>query len=120
MAKGDVGVYLEAQRFQVLHDFPVSFRDCLAFSPAQAIDENVQGSLSGDFRVQLSYRAGGGVPGVGEKRQLFLGTLLVQLLEAGLGQVDLAPDLKPWRRLLGHGERYALYSPQVLSDVLAA
>ncbi len=94
--------------------------NCLAFSPAQAVDKDIQRPLSGNPGVELPYRAGGGISGVSEKRQLLLGSLLIQLLEAGLGQIDLTPDLEPRRRLFGHGKRYALYRPQILGDILAA
>ena len=67
MAQGDVRINLEAQGLEVLHNLPVGLRYCLALSPSQAIDDNIQRALSCNPRVKLPYGASSGIPRVGKK-----------------------------------------------------
>ena len=57
------------------------------------VGPDLQRALGGERRVLLADRSGGGVARVGECRQARLGTFGVEPLEAGSGEVDLAPNL---------------------------
>ena len=55
--------------------------------------EDPQAPAAGDLGIELAQGSGRGVAGIGERRLALLLALLVQLREARLGEVDLAPHL---------------------------
>ena len=95
-------VDLEAERLQVLHPLPVGIGNRLPFGVSQRVDEDVQRALRRHAGIELAYGARRRVPGIDEERQPFAGPVIVQLLEAGPGEVDLAPDLEAGRGVLGN------------------
>ena len=98
-----------------------------AFDLPQAVEHDVQRALGDDARVELLERAGGGVARIG--KQLLAGRLAfrVQLLEAGLGQVDFAAHFEqaragfpesPPRSCRRGAVRDAADGPQIGGDVV--
>ena len=59
------------------------------------------------LRVELAQRAGRAVARVGEEGQAGVGALVVDLLEGGARQVDLAAHLDQRRRVVGQDQRDA-------------
>ena len=68
-----------------------------AFDLAEAIEDDIERALGDDARVELLERAGGGVARVGELLLAGGLALRVQLLEAGLGQINLAAHFQQSR-----------------------
>src|SRR5205807_1285654 len=84
--------------------------------------EDPQAAAARDFGIELAQRAGGGVAGIGEGRLPRALALLVELGEAGLGEVHLAAyfhELGPGLALAVQPQRHVEHGAQVGGDVLA-
>ena len=113
-----VRVRLEAHLSQEGQALPVRFRNG-AFGPAEAVYEDVQGTLGRQARVELAQRAGGGVAGVGVRWEALLSPLFIEALEGRLREQHFAADLEPGRRAAANAQRHASDCAQVQRDVLA-
>ena len=81
-------------------------------------NQDIQLAPGGDFGVELSQRACGGVPGIG-KEGLALGfPLLVELMEDGFGHEHLAPDNEPGGGI-GNGHGNGADGFQIFCHILA-
>ena len=113
-----VGVRLEAHLRQEGQPLPVSFRNG-AFGPAEAVYEDVQGTLGCEPWVELAQRAGGGVAGVGVRWEALLSPLFIEALEGGLREQHLAARLEPGGRAGPNAQRHASDGAQVQRYVFA-
>ena len=108
---------LEPELPQIVQGFAVGLEGP-ALAELEVKDQNIQLAGSGDFRVQLPERPGGGVAGIGEKGLSPLLPGLVEGMEHGLWHEDLAPDDQPFRRVL-QPKRNGADGLQILGDILA-
>ena len=88
-----VGLDLKAPGSEQVEDVGLRAHIDPAVDDLDRIGEHPEPAAAGDAGIELAERAGGGVARVGEQRFAGFFALLVGSAEAGVGQVDLAPDL---------------------------
>ncbi len=113
----DIGVHAEAVLAQPLEHLGVAV-GLPAPARTDPIGPHRERARGCQLRVELTNRAGGRVPRVGEGREALGGALLVQLREVSDRQVDLAAHLDQLRRVFDP-QRDRLHRAQVLRHLLA-
>ena len=83
------------ERLQPLEGRPLVVWGVSALRPSEAVDEDVQRPQSSGGGIELSDRASGGIPWIGEGRLTALLALRIEVAKPVPREDDLAPDLEP-------------------------
>ena len=83
------------------------------------VHPNAEIAAGGDVGILLTHRAGGGVARIGEHAEPGLRLAAIEILEGGVGHVDLAANFEDPGRVAEQPERDRLDGTQIGGDVLA-